>query len=73
MSLVAWPQAGNPKQFHNQAIVETTSRDGSVGEASAVSGRTLRDLFKLGRHLVGAQHYQDLKLSAFSEWSRVIA
>jgi endonuclease YncB( thermonuclease family) len=29
--------------------------------------------FNLGRHLVRAQHYRDLRVSAFSEWSRTIA
>jgi putative transposase len=31
------------------------------------------NLFNLGRHLVGAQHYRDLRVSAFDEWSRVFA
>jgi putative transposase len=31
------------------------------------------NLFNLGRHLVGAQHYRDLRGSAFSEWSSVVA
>ena len=31
------------------------------------------NLFNLGRHLVGAQHYRDLRISAFGEWSRVVA
>ena len=31
------------------------------------------NLFNLGRHLVGAQHYRDLRVSAFSEWSRAVA
>ena len=31
------------------------------------------NLFNLGRHLVRAQHYRDLRMSAFAEWSRVIA
>jgi putative transposase len=31
------------------------------------------NLFNLGRHLVGAQHYRDLRISAFSEWSRAVA
>tara|TARA_R110001599_G_scaffold353880_1_gene601920 strand:+ start:26774 stop:27199 length:426 start_codon:yes stop_codon:yes gene_type:complete len=28
---------------------------------------------RAGRHLVGAQHYRDLRISAFGEWSRVVA
>jgi putative transposase len=31
------------------------------------------NLFNLGRHLVGAQHYRDLRTSAFSEWCRAAA
>ena len=27
----------------------------------------------LARHLVGAQHYRDLRISAFTEWSRAVA
>ena len=30
------------------------------------------NLFNLGRHLVGAEHYRNLRVSAFSEWSRAI-
>ena len=31
------------------------------------------NLFNLGRHLVRAQHYRDLRISAFVEWSRAAA
>jgi len=31
------------------------------------------NLFNLGRHLVRAQHYRDLRISAFSEWSRAVS
>ena len=31
------------------------------------------NLFNLGRHLVGAQHYRDLRVSAFADWSRAVA
>ena len=31
------------------------------------------NLFNLGRHLLRAQHYPDLRISAFSEWSRAAA
>ena len=33
----------------------------------------VENLFNLGRHLVRAQHYRDLRISAFGEWSRVVA
>ncbi|MFT4518829.1 MAG: putative transposase [Halioglobus sp.] len=31
------------------------------------------NLFNLGRHLVGAEHYRNLRISAFAEWSRAVA
>ena len=33
----------------------------------------VKNLFNLGRHLVRAQHYRDLRVSAFSECSRAVA
>ena len=39
-----------------------------LGAHAAVS-----NLFNLGRHMVRAQHYRDLRISAFSEWSRAVA
>jgi putative transposase len=31
------------------------------------------NLFNLGRHLAGAEHYRNLRTSAFSEWSMAVA
>ena len=31
------------------------------------------NLFNLGRHLVRTEHYRNLRISAFSEWSRAVA
>ena len=47
----------------------------SVGQAQRFLGThaAVSNLFNLGRHLVGAQHYRDLRISAFSEWSRVVS
>jgi putative transposase len=39
-----------------------------LGAHAAVS-----NLFNLGRHKVGAEHYRDLRTSAFAEWSRAVA
>jgi putative transposase len=39
-----------------------------LGVHAAVS-----NLFNLGRHTVRAQHYRDLRISAFCEWSRAVA
>jgi putative transposase len=39
-----------------------------LGTHAAVS-----NLFNLGGHLVSANHYRDLRVSAFNEWSRAVA
>ena len=39
-----------------------------LGTHAAVS-----NLFNMGRHLVRAEHYRDLRVSAFAEWSRAVA
>jgi putative transposase len=41
---------------------------GFLGAHAAVS-----NLFNLGRHLVKAEHYRNLRESAFAEWSRAVA
>ena len=33
----------------------------------------VHNLFNLGRHLVRAEHYRDLRISAFTEWGRAVA
>jgi len=33
----------------------------------------VQNLFNLGRHLVRAPHYRNLRMSAFDEWSRAVA
>ena len=47
----------------------------SVGQAQRfVNAHTaVSNLFNLGRHLFRAQHYRDLRESAFKEWSRAVA
>jgi putative transposase len=39
-----------------------------LGAHAAVS-----NLFNLGRHLVRAEHYRNLRISAFAEWGRAVA
>jgi putative transposase len=39
-----------------------------LGAHAAVS-----NLFNLGRHLVSAEYYRDLRVSAFAEWGRAVA
>ncbi len=47
----------------------------SVGQAQRFLGAhaAVSNLFNLGRHLVRAQHYRDLRVSALGEWSRAVA
>ena len=47
----------------------------SVGQAQRFLGAhsAVSNLFNLGRHLVSASHYRNLRGSAFSEWSRAVA
>jgi putative transposase len=47
----------------------------SVGQAQRFLGphAAVSNLFNLGRHLVGAEHYRDLRVSAFEEWDRAVA
>ena len=47
----------------------------SVGQAQSfvTAHAAIHNLFNLGRPMVGAQHYRDLGISAFTEWSRAVA
>jgi putative transposase len=39
-----------------------------LGAHAAVS-----NLFNLGRHLIKAEHYRNLRIGAFADWSRAVA
>ena len=47
----------------------------SVGQAQrfVTAHVAVQNLFNLGRHLIRAQHYRDLRVSAFNDWSRAVA
>ena len=47
----------------------------STGQAQrfVTAHAAVSNLFNLGRHLVRAEHYRDLRVSAFEEWSRAVA
>jgi putative transposase len=47
----------------------------SVRQAQQFLGAhaAVQNLFNLGRHLVSANHYRDLSVSAFTEWERAVA
>jgi putative transposase len=73
------------KQYENnraeQSHEVTRVREGgmrkfkSVSQAQRFLGAhaVVSNLFNLGRHLVRAEHYRNLRTSAFAEWSRVVA
>jgi len=46
----------------------------SVRQAQRFLGAhvAVSNLFNLGRHLVRAQHYRKLRMSAFAEWRRAV-
>jgi putative transposase len=47
----------------------------SVGQAQRFLGThaAVSNLFNLGRHKVGAEHYRNLREGAFEEWSSAVA
>jgi putative transposase len=65
------------EQSHEAAKVRERGmrRFKSVRQAQRFLGThaAASNLFNLGRHLVKAQHYRDLRISAFSEWERAVA
>jgi putative transposase len=48
-------------------------RDGAAARRFLGAHAAVSNLFNLGRHLVSVEHYMNLKISAFKEWSRVVA
>ena len=46
----------------------------SVGQAQRflTAHAAVSNLFNMGRHLIRAQHYRDLRVSAFAEWRRAV-
>jgi putative transposase len=47
----------------------------SVKQAQRFSGAhaAVTNLFNLGRHLIKAEHYRNLRIGAFADWSRAVA
>jgi len=72
------------KQYENKRVEqshEATSlrergmrRFRSVKQAQrfVTAHAAVHNLFNLGRHLVSAEHYRNLRITAFSEWSRTV-
>jgi putative transposase len=65
------------EQFHESTRVRERGmrRFKSMKQAQRFLGvhAAVSNLFNLGRHLVAANHYRNLRISAFSEWSRAVA
>ena len=65
------------EQFHEATRVRERGmrRFKSVRQAQRFLGAhaAVSNLFNLGRHLVSAEHYRSLRISAFNEWSRSVA
>ena len=65
------------EQSHESTRVRErgTRRFTSVGQVQrfVAAHAVVSNLFNLGRHLVRAQHYRDLRISAFEEWGRAVA
>lgn len=43
------------------------------GQTFVTAHAAVHNLFNLGRHLISANHYRDLRTSAFKEWSLAVA
>ena len=59
------------EQYENNRakhLHEVTTGSGFLGVDAAVY-----NFFNLGRHSVRAEHYRDLRMIAFGEWSRAVA
>ncbi len=48
-------------------------KSASQAQRFVTAHAAVHNLFNLGRHLVRAQHYRDLRISAFGEWGRAVA
>jgi putative transposase len=50
-----------------------SKRDGVAAKRFVTAHAAVQNLFNLGWHLVRAEHYRNLRTSAFTEWSRAAA
>ena len=79
------PSTRSTKQYENNRAEQSHEatrvrergmrRFRSIGQAQRFvnAHAAVSNLFNLGRHLVGAQHYRNLRISAFGEWDRAVA
>ncbi len=65
----------NVKRKYPGKLAEYSVQFNTVGQAQrfVTAYAAVANLFNLGRHLVRAEHYRDLRVSAFAEWGRAVA
>ena len=64
------------EQFHEATRVRERGMRAFKSPSQAqqlLDAHAAANLFNLGRHLVGAQHYRDLREDAFAAWSSALA
>ena len=62
--------------IYSQSVMERGMRKfKSVGQAQrfVADHAAVQNLLNLGRHHIRAEHYRNLRMSAFAEWSRAVA
>jgi putative transposase len=68
-------QSHEPTRVRERGMRGPASRKfKSTGQAQRFLGAhaAVCNLFSLGRHLIRAEHYRNLRISAFTEWGRVV-
>ncbi len=64
-------QSHEPTRVRERVMRKFKSVKQAQGFVSAHAA--ISNLFNLGRHMISASHYRNLRVSAFGEWSRVVA
>lgn len=80
------PEAIHSTELYENNRVEqsheaTQAREGGMRKFKSIrqaqrfldAHAAVHNLFNLGRHLVRAEHYRNLRISAFTEWGRAVA
>ena len=63
----------NGKQHYLWRAVDQDSEVVDVFLQARLDGAAVSNLCNLGRHLIRAEHYRVLRVSAFAEWGRAVA
>jgi hypothetical protein len=70
-----WTTVGHHRKQKSYSFMAPKALAAPMGQAErfVTAHSTMHNLFNLGRHLVRAQHYRELRVSAFGEWRRAVA